>query len=622
MKALHVIPIAVLLSMMLACESGGGGDAVDVLGETPPLEAPDDQPSNGQQVLREPDVIDAPTGEPAETRSYSFELLPAGDAIRLNGVGDVIGVSDDPQGSWLYSDGMTREIGFTRVNSVPAEASHTSTPASINATQVIGATSSSWSEVDADTGEFHHLTRSTAWLYLAGITIELGLTDQGDSSLATGQNRSGQVIGFSGPDDDICFKGIDDDTIRFPFEPCEIDQASWRLAWLYSDGNYQMIGLTDGQHTSEGGHRSNLPRFINGNGDATGIARRFDDNAVEAGHTLNSCWYYSAGTTYLIGKIDEQTDATCSVSKINESAQVIGASGLEVFPYTSSAWLYSAGSTINIGLTDSAHTAVNGSRWAEASELNNAGQAAGRSRHYAAGDDSSSFSAWFYEQGSTRDISLSGQEYTRFDGGRYSDVVAINEAGQVLGHAVRYDPASSVEDENLGQTAWLYSNGSHIKLGINDAEHTGIDGTRYSKAISLNEKGQVAGHSLFYSPNLNLNPCGGLEFFCGARTAWLYDTGQDKIFRVILSTRSDGFAFSDIISLGEDGTLRGYYMDFDNNNDTFAWRIFTFSVESGLQAAIIDGMEELELTLPTLENDRGYFVSGGAVFSPLPDEAE
>jgi hypothetical protein len=222
-----------------------------------------------------------------------------------------------------------------------------------------------------------------------------------------------------------------------------------------------------------------------------------------------SCWLYRDGTTYLIGILDEEhTEVSsgsryCLPANLNESGQVIGNSRRED-AHGISAWLYDQGITSNIGLTDTFQT---GDSYPLA--LKEAGQAVGVSPSlYASGSrEDEGVSAWFYENGVTSDITLTGREYARFDGFRISgfthsafrfgffsrcyaplcvyscggdDSKLFNDGGHVVGHSIRFDPASNVPEEDLGLTAWLYKNGSYIKLGITDAAHTASDGTKVS----------------------------------------------------------------------------------------------------------------------------------------------
>ncbi len=87
---------------------------------------------------------------------------------------------------------------------------------------------------------------------------------------------------------------------------------------------------------------------------------------------------------------------------------------------------------------------------------------------------------------------------------------------------------------------------------------------------------------------------------------------------------------SDVISLSEDGTVLGYYLAFKDGCNALQRRLFTFSLENGLQAVEISGfgMENWHPSEPLtydLTNNSGHFVgvtfdSGSLpqyLFSPL-----
>ena len=96
----------------------------------------------------------------------------------------------------------------------------------------------------------------------------------------------------------------------------------------------------------------------------------------------------------------------------------------------------------------------------------------------------------------------------------------MNDLGQVIGYSVRYHSANTTKE--LGRTVWLYSGGTHTRLGFTEAEYTAADGSRYSEAISINEAGQVAGYSNLYLPEVESPPCFGAVYAepCDPRTAW------------------------------------------------------------------------------------------------------
>ena len=561
LSALLVVPIS---GCDLFGGDGGNDDATPVT-PAPPIEPPRPPPIV-EQVIYEPPVVDAPMGNPTSVASYRVDRIglvePGDQSVHdINEAGHVVGTGwSESNGhySWLYSGGVTRSIGWSS-QMAPSNAVYEDENLELNEEgQVIGS-----SYIGS------HSTR-VAWLHSAGANIRLGLTgsdfpDTENYSQPEDLNDRGQVAG-----------------------------STWMgkrtLSWLYSEGDYRIINLTDQEHTSEDGTQISSADQINDSGAVVGGSTRYI-GSVPSG---TSCWLYRDGTTYQIGLLDQE-HTHCSTRGLNESGQAIGKSDRYHGNYGGySAWLYSDGQAKNIGLTDTYHTYHARDRlFGLPAAINEVGQVLGLSASYYSPSSSyadSGRSVWLYENGITRDITLTGREYTRFDGRRVSSLESstglvtddflfgedafgviglagfaassslLNDAGYVVGYSTRYDPASSIAEDHLGQTAWLYKNGSHTKLGITDAAHTTADGGQNSIGKFLNQAGQVAGQSYMDGAQLRPQPCAAEE--CRPRTAWFYDPGSDQIYRLVLSTRSDGFSLSEVLSLSEEGTVLGYYMAF------------------------------------------------------------
>ncbi len=610
MDLVRLILLATLVSLVSACDlfgGDGGDDDSPPVTEAPPVALP----PITEQAIHEPTVLEAPSGSPATVASYRIDPVgvfdEAGDdsAISLNEAGAVLGYTEGKQGHWIYKAGeVQRNVGITSIPIPPGEeidfGSHRTRPKMNDTEDVIGSTASVWCISDCDDPLKSVLLGSdTAWLYRNGANVELGLAGlgsagPGESSQALDINNAGQVCGIT----------------------IEEDRQS---AWLYSDGDYQVIDLTNSGQLGEAGKPQEIWCAINEPGDVVGAS--ISDYSGDA-----SCWLYSNATIVRIGMTDSEHTTNSgkgycdSLSlDLNEVGHAIGTSWRfdtndSLIGFT--AWLYKDGSTIKIGLTDtdSYHTESNGYSASSGLKVNNSGQVAGLSSSYYGVNDSTAngggTSAWFHDEGVTRDITLTGREYTRFDGRRESRAVDLNDAGHIIGYSTRYDPASQAPRDDLGQTAWLYKNGSHIKLGITDDTHTAADGNRYSIAKAINRSGQAGGHSRRFSPGLRPAPC--FDSVCSARTAWFYDPDGDIIYQLALSARSDGFVFSEFVSLSEDGTMRGHYMAFEDGGDAFQWRMFTFSLEDGLQDVEVGGWSSwAEFFPPGLANDRGHFLGRG-----------
>ena len=195
--------------------------------------------------------------------------------------------------------------------------------------------------------------------------------------------------------------------------------------------------------------------------------------------------------------------------------------------------------------------------------LNEAGQVVGSAVRYSGVGATQGQSAWLYNGASTVNVGLTGTEHTRNDGHRSSDAVFLNEAGQVAGVAERYSGGSSW----LGQSVWFYNGSSTNNVGLTGAEYTRFDGRQDNQLVALNAAGQVAGTAARY--------------LSGGTSAWLYDLTLDQTFALDLSVRSDGRAVSRVEYLGDDGLLLGSYELFDIDDTSLGFRAFAFTLDDG-----------------------------------------
>jgi hypothetical protein len=230
---------------------------------------------------------------------------------------------------------------------------------------------------------------------------------------------------------------------------------------------------------------------------------------------------------------------------MNEAGQVIGWSERAGACHLSgcqgrSAWLYNGTETIKLGFTGAAHTRIDGYKYSEAQQLNEAGQVLGVSTLFN-NDIHIGESVWLYNGATTIDLGQVGPH--TFTGGAAR---LLNEAGHVSG----------IAGTNLGLSAWHYNGAATHNIGLIGAEHTRNDGYKYSAPSDLNEAGQVIGLSDRYN--------GGDGSIYLGHDAWLYDPTLNQTFPLRLSTRSDGYAYSEATYLGEDGLVLGTYTLFDS----------------------------------------------------------
>ena len=244
-----------------------------------------------------------------------------------------------------------------------------------------------------------------------------------------------------------------------------------QAATLYS---IDTLGFYDVEHTRNDGYKSNSASQINEAGQVAGNAQRYNGGSTFFGI---SAWLYNGSGTINVGLTGTEHTRNDDykynvVSKLNEAGQVAGKAerynGGGVF-LGNSAWLYNGSNTINIGLTGVEHTRDNGYKNSIVSQLNQAGQVVGSAQRYNGGSADLGNSVWLYNGSNTVNVGLTNAEHTRYDGYKSSDKFQLNEAGQVAGRALRFDVNGG--SANLGYSAWLYNGSSTVNIGLTGLEH-------------------------------------------------------------------------------------------------------------------------------------------------------
>jgi hypothetical protein len=541
-------------------------------------------------------------------------------AQALNETGKVIGFSLIFEGDfavlgfsgWLYDGSTTRPIGLTGDEFTSADGSQLSSPSTMNeAGQVIGISQrnsgidySSWlydGTKTVETGlsggehspDYQYSTNkqylneagqvwgqsylriggtyvgNTAWFYNGTTTLALGLmnadhthADGYSLSSLLGWNVAGQIAGNS-----TRFNGG--------------STAIGTTAWLFDGTATRALGLTDEEHTRDDGATSSSisntrDRAVpNEAGHVIGYSRRYKHDGSEWGQ---SAWVYEGAATKLIGLTgSEHTRADGYKSSIavslNQAGQVSGIS--ERFnggdsDLGRSAWVYNGSHTFEIGLTGSEHTRSDGYKSSSLSAQNEAGQVSGISERFNGRNTDQGRNAWIYDGTTTRDIGLTGSEHTSADGYKYNYPVQLNEAGQVIGSSIQYLGGRTPQ----GSSGWFYDGTTTHQIGLTSSEHTREDGSQSINADSLflNELGQATGTSSRYN---------GDSTYLG-KDAWFYDLSLDQTFALRLSTRSDGYAFSEVRYLDDHGLALGIYTLFDAFDNDLGNRAFYFAIADGL----------------------------------------
>ena len=527
-------------------------------------------------------------------------------AEQLNEKGQVIGQSDRFNGSsdggrsvWLFDGATTINVGLVDVEHTRSDGYKVSESYRLNeAGQAIGFARRYGGGSD-DLGE-------TAWLYNGAATTDIGLTgteftnsDGGKWSFPYALNDAGKVTGESAR-----FNG---------------SSELGRSVWLYDGASTVDIGLTGAEYTRNDGYKSSNNTVLNGAGQVAGDSQRFNGGSTDLGQTA---WRYDGVTTVdigLSGAEHTRNDGykSSSAFELNEVGDVRGWSdrynGSDTF-LGETAWLYDGSTTIEIGLAGPNFTRSDGYRLSYPAAFNESKRVSGISDRFN-GSTEMGASAWFYNGSTTIEIGLMGVEYTRSDGYKYSySAFDMNEAGQAIGGSKRF----SGNGADLGQSAWLYNGAATTDIGLTGLQYTRNDGYRFSSVsgqvnfvFGQNEAGQVAGYAERYN--------GGSTQL--GQDAWLYDPFLHQTIPMRLSTRSDGYASSTIYYLGEDGLTLGIYTLFDAQDHSVGDRPFYFTIADGMHdlGSLVDGglpangWEYLAWTLRA--NKRGQIIGYGKLTS-------
>jgi hypothetical protein len=500
----------------------------------------------------------------AHTRSDGYQ---ASFADLLNGSGLAAGYSEsfsgaDPLGesTWVYDSATasTTRVGFLDATHTRSDGYQLSSVEFLNESSLAAGYSERFSGADP--------LGQSAWVYDSptATTTRIGFFDAAHTRSDGYQfshiwrlNDSGLAVGNSQ---------------RF-----DGGSSMGSSAWLYdsSGASTTRIGFLDATHTRSDGYQNSDATGLNESGFAAGVSERFD-GASALGY---SAWLYdSAGaTTTRVGLFDAAHTRSDGyqlslVGAPNESGLAVGYS--DRFDAGSfmghSLWLYDAAdqTTTRVGLFDAEHTRSDGYQSSQVEGLTESGLVAGQSDRFGGGSDLGR-SAWVYDSAAAT-MTRAGffdATHTRSDGYQYSNFNGLNESGLAVGYSWRFGGGS-----DLGTSAWLYddTDATTTRIGLFDAAHTRSDGYQLSIGHLLNEAGLVGGYSGRFDGATSL----GL-------TAWIYDTATASQYTIVLSTRSDGYAYSALSFLGEDGLALGSYELFDSLDNYLGMRAFAWTAGDG-----------------------------------------
>jgi hypothetical protein len=481
--------------------------------------------------------------------------------------------------AWLFDGATTNEIGLADPEHTNSNGRRSSSLKGLNESEQVFGYSRRYNSGPTDLGQ-------TAWLYDGSTTLNLGLIgaehtrDDGyKESIIEHFDDIGHTAGYAKR-----------------FNGGNVDLG--RSAWIYNGLATTPIGLIDAEHTRADGYQSSslaredgLPTkgyLVNVARHVAGFSARYNGGGIALG---NSAWLYDGTTSILIGLIDAEhtgNDGYRSSTPLhmNQAGQVSGTSlrynggGTEI---GWSAWQFNGSNTVQVGLVNSEHTRDDGYRFSLANAMNEAGHTVGTSNRYNGSSAEIGISTWLYRGIVTLNIGLVDAEHTRDDGYKGSIWTGFNQAGHVVGNSGRFNGGGT----SLGNSVWFYNGSTTLTIGLVDAEHTRDDGYRRSSAARnayyahFNESSQVAGYSeRYFGGSTQLGQSG-----------WFYDPQLNQTIPLVLSTRSDGYAFTSPEYLGEDGLVLGKYTLFDTLDNNLGDRLFYFTSDDGLHdlGSLVDG---------------------------------
>jgi len=394
----------------------------------------------------------------------------------------------------------------------------------------------------------------SSWFYGGDEVVRIGLIDaehtrQSDGlqwNTPSGINNANQVLGTA-----IQYGGLYED----------------RSAWIYSEGVTHRLGFTDARHTSSNLDRDSYGYQLNEAGQAIGYSRQFN-GASTAGR---SGWISNGTQITAIGRLGTSGLDSLGYSynepeHINQAGQVTGFGGL--FSASKAylgnvAWFYSNGVTIDIGPADATHKGTGGLSESRSWAMNDDGDVVGSAARFS-GALQVGQSAWVHPHGQpTKVIGLYTGEHRRSSDGRVNNsAIQINALGHVGGWATNYYGTKQ------GTSAWLYNGTTTVEVGLRNADHVRVDGTRSSEINLMNDSGIVAGLTVQRATRTYLDPGNPTPQVENGLSAYTYSNGQATQIGLLdgVHVLANGFSSNVVRHLNEAGHITGIATRFSGNN--------------------------------------------------------
>lgn len=327
-----------------------------------------------------------------------------------------------------------------------------------------------------------------------------------------------------------------------------------------ADWDVQQLGLSGGLYTrSDGYQRTALTAPINESGQVLGNSSRYSNTGKYLG---NTAWAYSGSSIVPIGLTGPgytgvDGSQTTLAEFFNNQGMASGTSLMKTATTSWAAWYFDGASTKRIGFYGSDYTKTTGTQYSEVSAMNDMGLAVGYSERYN-GRRWEGREGWLYNGSQTLQLGLTGSEFIRSDGRRFTDSYRLNQMGYVAGNSERFLSGGTLD---AGSAAWLYDGVNTTRIGLVGSAYTGPGGDQYSYVEFLSENGHVGGNSRLWN-GTNVH----------SRATWVYDGSQTVRIGLYGAefTATDGAQKSTLYALNDSGQAAGLSEIYDLSPNGFA----------------------------------------------------
>jgi hypothetical protein len=366
-------------------------------------------------------------------------------------------------------------------------------------------------------------------------------------------------------------------------------------AWVWDGVATHRVGLIGGAYTGSDGLQYSMPLYLN----RVGLAAGYSDREVGEGE---DSWVWDGAQTRQVGLTGgpyySSGHQQSYVLGLNDAGYVVGTSdrytagGVEDGRVT---WVWDGTSTRQIGLTGPDYTSSSGATDGGIDGLSTSGQVTGHSYRFS-GNTHNGEDVWVWNGGATQQIGLIGGVHTGSAGYQFGIFGAVNAAGQVCGLADRITGVSAYN----GTDAWVWNGRTTLQIGLIGGANTGSAGYQRSSISFQNGAGQEAGHSDRLS---GVNTANGQD-------AWVWDGTMTRQVGLVggVYRSSSGYQYSDVVLQSEAGQVAGYSSrdpgpGTSNGRDTWAWNGTTQQI--GLIGGPYAGSAGFQYSTVSIQNDAG-----------------